>query len=269
MTASTSTTYVANDGAAYERFIGRWTARLSEAVLDRVGDPPPGRLLDVGAGTGSMAFALRRRYPERSITATDVSPAYLAYARGRPEAEGVAFVEDDLCRSALPDGAFAAAYAVLVLNFVGDALAAAREMKRLCRSGGTAVAAGWDFRGGLTYQRLLWDTASVLDGKAAAIRDRLFASPLALPDGMTNLLREAGFAAVRRDEATIRMDFADFADFWEPLLGGQGPVGGYVAALAPEERSRIGEAVRRAFLTGAPDGPRSLTATAWVVTGTA
>ncbi len=63
------------------------------------------------------------------------------------------------------------------------------------------------------------------------------------------------------------MDFADFADYWEPLLAGQGPVGGYVAALPPEKRAAVRDAVRSAFLSGAPDGERSMTATAWVVRG--
>jgi hypothetical protein len=63
------------------------------------------------------------------------------------------------------------------------------------------------------------------------------------------------------------MEYADFADYWEPLLGGQGPVGSYVASLAPERRTQIAKRVREAFLSGAPDGPRSLTATAWAVRG--
>jgi hypothetical protein len=63
------------------------------------------------------------------------------------------------------------------------------------------------------------------------------------------------------------MEYADFADYWEPLLGGQGPVGAYVEGLTGEGRRQIAERVRGAFLSGAPDGPRSLTATAWAVRG--
>jgi hypothetical protein len=63
------------------------------------------------------------------------------------------------------------------------------------------------------------------------------------------------------------MDYADFADYWEPLLGGQGPVGTYAVALEAGKRDRVREAVRLAYLSGAPDGPRSMTATAWAVRG--
>jgi hypothetical protein len=48
-------------------------------------------------------------------------------------------------------------------------------------------------------------------------------------------------------------------------LGGQGPVGTYAASLAPELRDRIEAAVRATYLSGAPDGPRSLVGAAWAV----
>jgi hypothetical protein len=64
------------------------------------------------------------------------------------------------------------------------------------------------------------------------------------------------------------MDYASFDDYWRPLCGGQGPVGVYVAQLAPDLRVAIEDAVRLAYCSGADDGPRSLTATAWVTWGT-
>jgi hypothetical protein len=46
-----------------------------------------------------------------------------------------------------------------------------------------------------------------------------------------------------------------------------GPAGTYLAALAPDLRAPIEQAVAAAYRSGAPDGPRSLTATAWAVRG--
>jgi hypothetical protein len=63
------------------------------------------------------------------------------------------------------------------------------------------------------------------------------------------------------------MDYANFEDYSRPLLGGQGPVGGYVTNLSVDLRCRIEEAVKGAYCAGAPDGERSMTATAWVVRG--
>lgn len=114
---------------------------------------------------------------------------------------------------------------------------------------------------------MFWDTASGIDPRAADARDRLFSGALALPDGLPKLFNAAGLAEVQRGSLTIRMNYANFDDYWQPLLGGQGPVGTYVTSLDDDLRRRIAEAVKRAYCSGAPDGERSLTATAWAVRG--
>ena len=60
--------------------------------------------------------------------------------------------------------------AQLALNFMPDPGRAAQEMRRVTRSGGVVAAAVWDFRGGLVFQRLFWDTAAALDPQAAGAR---------------------------------------------------------------------------------------------------
>ncbi len=260
--------YHASDGAAYERFLGRWTKVLAPRVLDFAEFAPDGALLDVGTGTGSLARAMAARWPSRRVVGLDIAEPYIAYARSQPEGSQLAFEVGDA--SALPydDGTFAGTAAQLVLNFVPDARVAAGEMRRVTRRGGTVAATAWDFRGGLVYQRMFWDTAAGIDPLAGALRDRLFSGALALPGGLLNLFRETGLADVQRDSITIRMDYANFDDYWQPMLGGQGPVGTYAAALSTTMRRRIEAALRLAYCSGAPDGERSLTATAWAVRGT-
>jgi SAM-dependent methyltransferase len=268
VTSASSSIYRASDGAAYERFLGRWSRMLAGPFAEFAQVPSHGRTLDVGCGTGSVArFLAQRRAPEQ-VAGIDIAAPYVAFARSRADARGVGFTVGDACRLPYPDGGFTAALAQLSLNFVPDAAQAVREMRRVVRPGGVVAAAVWDFRGGLVFQRLFWDTAAGLDPGAGAARDRLFSGPLALPDGLPALWREAGLAAVERASITIRMEYADFADYWEPLFGGQGPVGAYVENLPPDRRRLIEDRVRAAFLSGAPDGPRSLTATAWSVRGT-
>ena len=259
--------YHASDGPAYERFLGRWTERLAEPFIRFAALPSEGDVLEVGCGTGSVALALARDRPGGRVFAVDSAEPYIAYARSRAGAERVRFQIGDAGRLDYGDHAFAGAVAQLVLNFVPSAIAVLREMRRVTRSGGRVAAAVWDFRGGLTFQRLFWDTAAGIDPDAAAARDRLFSHPLALPDGLTDLWREAALSEIERASLTIRMDYASFDDYWEPLLGGQGPVGTYVGGLAPKLRDAIEHSVRGAYLSGAPDGPRSLTATAWAVRG--
>ena len=267
MTDRASSTYRADDGAAYERFLGRWSRLLAGAFADFARPPEDGRALDVGCGTGSLALALAEGAGSGRASGIDIAPPYIAFARARPSAACIDFSVGDACRLPFADRSFAASMAQLSLNFVPDAVRAVREMRRVVHPGGVVAAAVWDFRGGLVFQRLFWDTAAGLDPAAGAARDRLFSSPLALPDGLPLLWRETGLSAVERSSITIRMEFADFADYWEPLLGGQGPVGSYVTELSSDRRNLIEERVRAAFLSGAPDGPRSLTATAWAMRG--
>jgi SAM-dependent methyltransferase len=260
-------TYLASDGPAYERFLGRWSRLLAGPFAGFARPPEDGHVLDIGCGTGSLALALAERGRRGRVAGIDIALPYLAFARRRPGGGGIDFAAGDACRLPYAGRGFAAALAQLSLNFVPDAALAVREMRRVIRPGGIVAAAVWDFRGGLVFQRLFWDTAAGLDPGAGAARDRLFSSPLALPDGLPNLWREAGLAAIERSSITIRMEYADFADYWEPLLGGQGPVGAYVKSLPPAQRRVIEESVRASYLCGAPDGARSMTATAWAIRG--
>jgi SAM-dependent methyltransferase len=265
---SATSNYHASDGAAYEFWLGRWARRLADVFLDFARFPDEGDILDVGCGTGALTFAMTDRWPGRRVTGVDLAAPFVEYARSRRFGELPIFEIGDACALPYRDGQFVSAATQLVLMFIPKPELALREISRVVRSGGTVAAALWDFRGGLVFQRMLWDTASILDPDARATRDRLFTTPLVLPDGLANLFRDGGLRDIERRSLTIRMDFADFEDYWQPFLGGQGPVGIYFAKLAPDLRARIKDAVRDAYCSGAADGARSLTATAWAVRGT-
>jgi SAM-dependent methyltransferase len=268
VTSSGGSTYFADDGAAYELFLGRWTRGLADRFLDFAQFSPDGALLDVGTGTGSLAFAMAQRWPTRTVVGIDIAEAYVAYARSKSNGASAMFETGDAAKLPYDDGSFAGAAAQLVLNFVPDPALALSEMRRVTVRGGTVVAAVWDFRGGLVFQRLFWDTAAGIDPKAGAARDRLFSAPLALPDGLPDVFARAGLTQIERASITVRMDYADFNDYWQPLCGGQGPFGSYVAGLSGDLRARIEQAVKGAYCSGAPDGERSFTATAWAVCAT-
>jgi SAM-dependent methyltransferase len=264
----TSSTYFASDGAAYDIFLGRWTRRLADQLLRYADFAETGDLLDVGCGTGSLTRAMAERWPGRHVVGIDAAESYVAFARQQmTTVEAASFEVGDVTKLPYDDGRFSGCAAQLVLNFVSDPLAAAREMRRVTAPRGAVAAAVWDFRGGLVYQRIFWDTAAGIDPGAQTARDKLFSTPLALPEGLIQLFEQAGLTRIERTSVTIRMDYASFEDYWQPLLGGQGPVGTYLVGLAPDLRERIEQAVRIAYCSGAPDGERSLTATAWAIRG--
>ena len=259
----------ASDGAAYEVWLGRWASRLAKVFLDFVEFPETGELLDVGCGTGALTLAMAERWPARRVTGVDLAAPFISYAQSRRPGGQPTFEIGDACALKYEDGRFAGVAAQLVFLFIPKPGVALREMRRVTRSGGTVAAVVWDSRGGLVFQRMLWDTAVAIDPNARVARDSLFANPVAIPGGLAGFFHEAGLVNVETQSLTIRMDYADFEDYWQPFLGGQGPVGTYFANLAPARKAQIKEAVRDAYCSGSPDGPRSLTASAWAVQGKA
>jgi trans-aconitate 2-methyltransferase len=64
----------------YEKFR---SLRLRPAfdLLGRVGDIPPGRIVDLGCGNGTVASSIKRRFPKHELIGVDTSPAMLRKAK--------------------------------------------------------------------------------------------------------------------------------------------------------------------------------------------
>jgi len=107
-------------------------------AFERLGDLCGRDVLDYGCGHGMAAIVLARRGAR--VTGFDVSAAYLAEARARAGANGVAvdFVQADGERLPFAGGSFDAVWGHAVLHHV-DLRRAARELFRVLRPGGVAV----------------------------------------------------------------------------------------------------------------------------------
>lgn len=64
------------------------TELLVERIIARAGTPP-GRILDLGTGSGAIALALAAAFPEAAVVATDKSQAALALAKENAVASGL------------------------------------------------------------------------------------------------------------------------------------------------------------------------------------
>ena len=262
-----SSTFPATDGDAYEQQMGRWSRRLAQPFLDFADIDDGGRILDLGCGTGSLTKALAARLAGSRIVGLDASHAYIDHARRHISDPRIAFHPGDACAMPFPDASFDHVLSMLVLPFVPDTAAAVAEMRRVAAPGAVVAAASWDARGGYVAQRLFLDTAAMLDPRADVLRARNFTRPTMRPGELAAAWRGAGFLTIREASLTIRMDYADFEDYWSPFTGRQGPAAAYVAGLDTATLARLREHVRRAYLDGEPDGPRSYAATASAVRG--
>ena len=76
-----------SDGAAYERYMGRWSRAVGEVFLDWVTPPRSVRWLDVGCGTGVFTELVLDAYAPESVVAVDPSEAQIDIARHKPLGE--------------------------------------------------------------------------------------------------------------------------------------------------------------------------------------
>jgi len=166
-----------------------------------------------------------------------------------------------------PTGYFDRALSMLVLHFVSDAQRAAAEMHRVVRPGGVGAACVWDLYGGMPTTRMFWDTVAAVEPAAHGRRATTLFQPMTQPGELKHAFTQAGFADITETLLTIRMDFANFDDYWYPLLTGQGNLEEYVANLPERTREQVQSGVRAAYLCDKPDGPRSFTGVAWAVRG--
>ncbi len=258
--------FVSRDGAGYERQMGRWSQRLAPLFADFAGVGGDERVLDMGCGTGSLAAEVGRRDPETFVVGLDYSVAYANYASQHVGGRCRFLVADG---AVLPfaDGLFNRCFSQLVLHFVPDPRLAIGELRRVTCPGGVVAATVWDAGGGVTVNRLFCDTAAAVDPRGEAFRQRIFGRSITHAGALARLWEDSGFVDVEEATLTIRMDFESFGDYWEPYVGGDGPYAAFVATLDDTARTTLTEAVRRAFLAGMADGPRSFTASAWAVRG--
>jgi SAM-dependent methyltransferase len=257
-----TSSFTVRSASGYERLMGRWSRKLAVPFIEFAGLDDGERVLDVGCGTGSLTFALPQAANVGEVAAFDYSPVFVEEARRRNSDPRITIQQADACAIPFPDDRFDRALALLVLHFVPDAGRAVAEMRRVVRPGGVVAAAVWDHLGGMPGTRMMWDTVAALDERAKLMRGQYFFQPMMRPDEMRNSFVEHGLADVEQVSLLIRMDYASFEDYWEPIAAGEGPLGKYVASLDPARRAKADQAVRAAYEGGQPDGFRSFAAVA-------
>lgn len=237
----------------YHRFATQLCWELGPVLVEAVGIGPGMRVLDVAAGTGTVAVPAARAGAE--VVASDLTPENLAAGRAAAEAAGVelAWVEADAEALPFGDGEFDAVTSSLGAMFAPDHRAVARELLRVCRPGGTIAlasftpeGAGGDFFATVGRHAppspgeppLLWGTeahvSDLLDRGVASLRCERRSYVERLPGGP-----------------------ADYAAFFRETFG---PLIVLREALAadPERLAALDrdlEAFAERVNTGPPDGP--------------
>jgi len=256
-----------NAAGGYEQLMGRWSKKLAPRFIDFAGLAASEKILDVGCGTGSLTFALAQAADLREVVGIDFSPVFVEAASRQNSDPRISFRQGDACNLSFEGAAFDRALALLVLHFVPEADKAVAEMKRVVRPGGVVAAAVWDHLGGMPGMRMMIDTVAALSEGGRQLRARYCFQPMMQPGELKQTFIEQGLEEVAETELMIRMDYANFDDYWAPIAAGEGPLGKYVAGLDAAERTRVDAAMRDAYEAGRPDGPRSFANVAWASRG--
>src|ERR1700753_3619362 len=192
-----NSTFPTSSGEGYELQMGRHSRSLAPLLVAFAAPHAKGKVLDVGCGTGNLAVELAKNPDLTSIEAFDFSSPYIAYAKARGADRRINFQTADACAMPFADGTFDVTLSMLVLAFIPEPQRAVREMVRVTRPGGTVAACMWDFRGGLGFGRMFWDTAAALDPKAADLRGKVLSQPITRRGGIAGELVAAGLHDVQ------------------------------------------------------------------------
>jgi ubiquinone/menaquinone biosynthesis C-methylase UbiE len=131
------------DGHA-RRFMGPVYRRFA-AKASRL-NPPGGRTLDIGTGSGYLAIELAKARPEQQVTGIDVSEEMLKLAAGNAARSGltgrIEFRQAQAAALPFPDGCFDLVTSNASLHLWKDPVKVFREIARVTAPGGYCLI--WD-----------------------------------------------------------------------------------------------------------------------------
>jgi ubiquinone/menaquinone biosynthesis C-methylase UbiE len=206
----------------YEQF---WRHQLKPAQLRllEMADLEPGeKVLDVACGTGLVSHPAAEAVGSNGeLVGTDISEQMVLAAREEAAARGMDhafFQRMDAEELTLPDEEFDAALSAFGFMYYPDPLKAAREMWRVLRTGGRAVAAVWGAR-----DRCGWaEIFPIVDSRVRSEVCPLFFQ-LGTGDAMEITLEAAGFTGIVTDRIATILHYDSAEDACGAAFAG-GPV---------------------------------------------
>lgn len=258
-----ASTYEAKNAEGYERVMGRFSHRLSPLFCAFAGHAPAERLLDVGCGTGQSSRALAAGGDHAEIVGVDISATYIDFARSRNSDARMSFHTADACKLPFAAARFDRAISQLVLQFMPEPRLAVAEMRRVVRPRGVVAACVWDSFGAQPPMRMMWDVAV---GLGLVDQPKLM-RPMSTEGELSALWRAERFEDVTEELLTIRFAYDDFEDLWTSFADGDGPPRQFITGLSADRRDAFKARLKLAYLSGAPDGPRTFLGGAFACRG--
>jgi SAM-dependent methyltransferase len=201
-----------DDGAAYERHMGRWSRLAGTAFLDWLKLPRGLSWLDVGCGNGAFSELLTECCPPSALHGIDPSESQIAFARTRELLKRADLRVGDAQSLPFDNQSFDVAAMALVILFVPDPPLAISEMARVVRPGGWVTSYMWDIpAGGLPSHPIIEALSSLGLGERGPYKaGRLFSH-----GELETAWEQAGLTDVETCRIDIETTYTDIDDLWE------------------------------------------------------
>ena len=173
---------IAAFGERAQRYDEGWLGQLHHQIADRTADlaltciPAPGRILDVGCGTGYLLGRLAARAPQaEALAGIDAAPAMIEVATAAGADARLSFVVGTAERLPWPEASFDLVVSTTSFDHWADQRAGLAECARVLAPGGCLVLAD-------LFSVLLLPT--VLDGRRGKARTKRRATKLVTAAGL-------------------------------------------------------------------------------------
>ena len=171
----------------------------------------PVRIVDVGAGTGTLSLAALERWPNARVVAVDPSARILDLAEAAADKRGLCdrlqTEVGDAARLPLADASVDVAMTTFVLQLVPNRSAAVREAFRVLRPGGTFACLTWRANEEPFEATLAFETAAEELDIHLPDRPDGPGRAYSTAEGAAAELRRAGFRSVRPREQWLEHRF--------------------------------------------------------------
>src|SRR5215218_5852739 len=197
-----------DDGAVYERMMGKWSGLAGRAFIDWLSPPPNLRWVDIGCGNGAFTQLLVKHCVPMTVYGVDPSEGQLAFARERLATPVAKFRQGDAMARVVRPGGLAAAYVWDIVSGGGPSDAIIIQMKGM----------------GFTPPRAPKAEAST-------------------PEGLHALWTRVGFADIEARVLRTRRTFDDFEDYWSTTIAAPN-LAPMLAAMATADVTQLKSRVR-------------------------
>jgi ubiquinone/menaquinone biosynthesis C-methylase UbiE len=250
----------------YNHGTGRLSRQLAPLFADFVGVQDGDQVLDVGCGTGSLAFSVAENRRISRIVGIDPSAGFIEYVRSQSTDARLEFQVGDAQNLLFPEASFDKSMALLVIGFFSDAARAVREMRRVTKPGGVVAACWWDVGRDNEFHQRIWDAIISLDPTVR--RPTGGAMAYGSPDALSSLWNAVGLTNVEVSGLEFPYESESFEHFLRyQYLQGQGGPAAYVVALPEDRREALKQRFRQDVLGNRPKGSFTIKTKVWGVKG--